>query len=180
MKLLAKAKSDNTDTSGVRLPPIHIVASRASASAIAAVEAAGGSVTTRYYTPFAVRMIKQGKMDPVNSLQSRISLGGQRGVEALSNVEGESQGSEGEGEMEAEREDMHMLGQGQKQWRYRLPDPTSRKDIEYYRDPAKRGYLSHLVPEGHGPSLFYKTPGTGSAVVRKAKGKSVAGENRIW
>ena len=91
-------------------------------------------------------------MDPVNSLQSRIVL------------------TEGKGE-ELE---------GERQWRYRLPDPTSRKDIEYYRDPAKRGYLSHLVPEGHGPSLFYKTPGTGSEVVRKARGKSVAAENRIW
>ena len=63
----------------------------------------------------------------------------------------------------------------------RLPDPTSRKDIEYYRDPAHRGYLSHLVPEGHGPSLFYKTPGTTKVGQRKStRSKAAAGENRMW
>ena len=147
VKLLATSREKNTDAHGVSLPPIHIVASRASASAIAAVEAVGGSVTTRYYTPFAVRMIRMGKMDPVHSLMSRIQLGGQRGAQATSSVEGAPQGFEGEGEVGSEG--MDVLGQGQKQWRYRLPDPTSRKDIEYYRDPAKRGDLSHLVPEGH-------------------------------
>lgn len=43
---------------------------------------------------------------------------------------------------------------------YRLPDPTARKALEYYRDPAHRGYLSWTVPEGHSPSLFFKAPGT--------------------
>ena len=63
----------------------------------------------------------------------------------------------------------------------RLPDPTSRKDIEYYRDPAHRGYMSHLVPEGHGPSLFYKTPGTGKTAVRKtSKSRASAADNRMW
>ena len=40
----------------------------------------------------------------------------------------------------------------------RLPDPTSRKDLEYYRDAARRGYLAHEVPEGDSPSLYFKTP----------------------
>ena len=70
-------------------------------------------------------------------------------------------------------------------YRYRLPDPVSRKDLEYYRDPAHRGYLSYQVQEGYTPSLFWKTPGT--AVRRgqvkggaKGKGKTkVAGENRM-
>lgn len=128
--------------------PINVIISRASASAIAAIEAAGGSVTTRYYTPFAIKRIRQGKMDPINSLLSEIK----------------------EGKEEEKKE-----------WYNRLPDPTSRKDIEYYRDPAHRGYLGHMVPEGHGPSLFYKTPGTGKVAARKSvKAKSVAGENRIW
>lgn len=70
-------------------------------------------------------------------------------------------------------------------FKYRLPDPTSRKDIEYYRDPAHRGYLSYLVGEGQGPSLFFKTPGTGRVDTRKKVtskgGKSIVkGENRIW
>jgi large subunit ribosomal protein L15 len=69
---------------------------------------------------------------------------------------------------------------------FRLPDPTSRKDIEYYRDPAHRGYLSHLVPEGEGPSLFFKVPGKGRAG-EKGKMSGTGGkiaakrsENRIW
>jgi hypothetical protein len=40
-----------------------------------------------------------------------------------------------------------------------LADATSRKDIEYYRDPAHRGYLAYKVKEGESPSLFFKPPG---------------------
>lgn len=127
---------------------LNVIISRASAKAIAAIEAAGGTVTTRYYTPFAMRRIMQGKMDPINSLQSKIKEGEEMSTKTFYN---------------------------------RLPDPTSRKDIEYYRDPAHRGYLSHLVPEGHGPSLFFKTPVTGKMAVRKtSKSRAVAGDNRIW
>lgn len=68
-----------------------------------------------------------------------------------------------------------------RRYMYRLPDPTSRKDIEYYRDPVHRGYMSHLVPEGHGPSLFFKTPGTGQMAEKKTvKNKATENENRIW
>lgn len=65
---------------------------------------------------------------------------------------------------------------------YRLPDPTSRKDIEYYRDPAKRGYLSHMVQEGEGPSLFFKAPGVKKlGVLSKKKGADKGTEsNRMW
>ena len=141
VKLLAKG-SEELKT------PLNVVISRASAKAIATIEAAGGSVTTRYYTPFAMHRIMEGKMDPINSLQSQIKAG----------------------------ED--VLG---KPFYNRLPDPTSRKDIEYYRDPAHRGYLSHLVPEGHGPSLFYKTPGTGKMAARKtSKSKAAEDNNKVW
>lgn len=141
VKLLAKGSEELK-------APLNVVISRASAKAIAAIEAVGGSVTTRYYIPFAMRRILQGKMDPINSLQSQIKAG----------------------------EDMPR-----KSFYNRLPDPTSRKDIEYYRDPAHRGYLSHLVPEGHGPSLFFKTPGTGKMAVRKtSKSKAIAEDNKIW
>lgn len=129
--------------------PLQIIASRASAAAIAAVEAAGGKVSTRYYTPFALRQIVRGRMDPVHSLQSNFN--------------------------EEEWGERQAIG-------YRLPDPTSRKDMEYYRDPAKRGYLSHLVPEGEGPSLFYKTPGVKKrgAVLRKKRVDKGMESNRIW
>ena len=141
VKLLAKG-SEQLRT------PLNLIISRASAKAIATIEAAGGSITTRYYTSFALKRIMQGKMDPINSLQAQIPAGETMAKRTFYN---------------------------------RLPDPTSRKDIEYYRDPAHRGYLSHLVPEGHGPSLFFKTPNTGRVVERKtAKSRSVAGENRIW
>lgn len=38
---------------------------------------------------------------------------------------------------------------------HRLAGPTSRSDIEYYRDPAHRGNLTHLVQPGETPSLFW-------------------------
>jgi len=60
-------------------------------------------------------------------------------------------------------------GSNDKDFKYRLPDPASRKDIEYYRDPAHRGYLSYQVAAGHGPSLFFKTPGTGTVKKKLVK-----------
>ena len=128
--------------------PLQVIISRASAKAISTIEAAGGSVTTRYYTPFAVKRIVQGKMDPISSLQSQIQVQADSPKRTFYN---------------------------------RLPDPTSRRDIEYYRDPAHRGYLSHLVAEGQGPSLFFKTSSMVKTVKKKpGKSSSVASENRIW
>jgi large subunit ribosomal protein L15 len=138
--------------------PIDIVVSRASGAAIAAIEEAGGSVLTRYYTPLAVRRIIGGTMDPVVSLWS-----------AKRSVDGAAEAS-------ADK----SVG-----FRYRLPDPTSRKDIEYYRDPAHRGYLSHTVAPGEGPSLFFRAPGTGIdrkrlRVAGPGKSKAESVENRLW
>ena len=142
VKLLARGKEELTT-------PIHIVVSRASAAAIEAVEKAGGTVTTRYYTPFAVKKILKGEMDPIHSTRSQIEI-----------------------PVEVEIE---------KQWKYRLPDPVSRKALEYYRDEAHRGYLSHLVEEGQTPSLYFRVPGEGKRSVKAAKGKVVKGtENRVW
>ncbi|KAL8770520.1 MAG: hypothetical protein Q9209_003776 [Squamulea sp. 1 TL-2023] len=143
VKLLAKGSEKLTS-------PLHIITSRASASAIAAIEAAGGSVTTRYYTPASIERIIKGKTDPIHSLQSQIAIPVEDTPE-------------------------------QRDYPIRLPDPTSRKDIEYYRDPAHRGYLSHQLEEGQGPSLFFKTPGLGKLVARKTRSKAAsAAENRIW
>jgi large subunit ribosomal protein L15 len=120
VKLLARGKEQ-------LVTPVHIVVSRASEEAIKAIEDLGGSVTTRYYTKFAVDKIRRGKMHPLESIQSRIPL---------------------------------EVKQANTPYPFRLPDPTSRKDLEYYRDSAKRGYLSYTVAEGHGPSLYFKAPGT--------------------
>ncbi|KAL9611950.1 MAG: hypothetical protein Q9167_003437 [Letrouitia subvulpina] len=129
--------------------PLNIIVSRASAAAIAAVEAAGGSVTTRYYTPFSIRGITKGKIDPIHSLNSRIDMGGS---------------------MEERRV-----------FENRLPDPTSRKEIEYYRDSAKRGYLNYQVGEGQGPSLFFRTPSTAKKIKKKVQSSVASGaENRMW
>lgn len=158
VKLLARGKDELTT-------PINIIVSRASAEAINAVENAGGTVTTRYYTEFAVHKIRQGLMDPVHSLQSRIVLApeSEEGAEAAADA----------------------LAEEKKHYQFRLPDPTSRKALEYYRDSAHRGYLSHTVAEGHGPSLFFKTPGMGrKGGQRRARASggqaSGADENRLW
>lgn len=157
VKLLARGKEELKT-------PINIVVSRASAEAISAVEAVGGTVTTRFYTPFAIRKIMGRTMDPIHSLQSRIQMA--------------PQGEEG---AQAAAEALHVE---RKKYPFRLPDPTSRKDLEYYRDSAHRGYLSHMVEEGHGPSLFFKTPGAGRVDRRKVAGKggksAAKAENRVW
>ncbi|KAH9828902.1 hypothetical protein Tdes44962_MAKER02331 [Teratosphaeria destructans] len=158
VKLLARGKEELRT-------PIHIVVSRASAEAIKAVEALGGTVTTRYYTEFAVKKIRKGEMDPIHSLQSRL----------LPVPDSEDGAVHAADAMVEER----------RKYKYRLPDPTSRKDIEYYRDDAKRGYLSYTVAKGHGPSLFFRTPNTGRRVSRKSGGgggggSGGVGENRVW
>ncbi|KOC11908.1 putative oxidoreductase [Aspergillus flavus AF70] len=142
--------------------PIHIVVSRASATAIAAVEAAGGSVTTRFYTKSAIARIMRREMHPfVSTAWTKES-----GSEGLNNAEG--------AENLTESAIMKEMG-----FQYRLPDPTKRKDIEYYRDPAHRGYLSHLLKPMEGPSLFFRSP-----VERKTaagvKKEKVLPENRLW
>ncbi|KAI9790824.1 MAG: YmL10 [Peltula sp. TS41687] len=143
VKLLARG-------AGELKAPVNILVSRASAAAISAVEAAGGSIMTRYYTNASIRRILRGESDayiPTPGIQ--LSSG-----------------------------DPH------KPFKHRLPDPTSRRDIEYYRDPAHRGYLSHLVQEGEGPSLFFKVPKQKEAnekrsIARTSQAEQRA-ENRIW
>lgn len=169
IKELAKSRCLHGVKDGVKLlargkeklkTPINLLVSRASTEAIAAIEAVGGTVTTRFYTKVSIKRLLSGQSD--NSF-TPLSVGPTEGVEGSpSSILAAA---------------MYARPGG---YKYRLPDPTARKDIEYYRDSAKRGYLSHQVPEGHGPSLFYKTPGMG--VKRKAKktGAKTAGENRIW
>ena len=152
--------------------PINLVVSRASGAAIAAVEALGGTVTTRFYTRYAIKRIRAGKTAPYVSMKWD--------PEAMGN--------------EALQEDAQRIGLGSDPaqrvkglgFQYRLPDPTSRKDLEYYRDPAKRGYLAHTVKEGETPSLYHKKPATeweGAERDRKQKEAKKAAElavNRIW
>lgn len=150
VKLLGRGGKDSLKQ------PVSIVASRASASAIEAVEAAGGTIVTRYYTKPAIKRILAGSTDPYvssawDSQQLKIGMGED---EPRANAKG-------------------------KAFQYRLPDPTNRKDIEYYRDPAHRGYLSHLVGEGEGPSLFFLPPEAKALGLLKRGPKKIA-ENRVW
>lgn len=131
--------------------PIHVMVSRVSAGAIAAIEAQGGKVVTRYYTKLSILRLLRG--ESVNT-DKPLPVGKEH-VEAV-------------------------LAEARKApFRYRLPDPTSREDIEYYRDPAHRGYLSHQLAAGESPSLYFKVPGVQKIKGEAKKEKKVA-EETLW
>ncbi|MCJ1393528.1 YmL10 [Xylographa bjoerkii] len=182
--------------------PINIIISRASKSAIAAVEKIGGSVMTRFYTPFAIQRILRGTTDPINSLRSERIMMQEDEEEGEEDDDDDEEYEDDDEDAAASREagSKALVGDAvatseartitsavaavqlrRSGFRHRLPDPTSRKDIEYYRDPTHRGYLSHLVTEGQTPSLFFKIPRAGKGVVgTRAVAKAAVGENRIW
>jgi large subunit ribosomal protein L15 len=148
--------------------PIHIVVSRASQSAIAAVEAAGGSVTTRFYTEQSIRRIKAKETHPWISMRWDQMI--------LNNPVLAVEGAE----------DManRVKAMG---YKYRLPDPSSRKDLEYYRDAKHRGYLSHLVKEGESASLYFKPPISEEEIkalkresAKSGRAKKKAGGEMLW
>ncbi|KAM7220316.1 hypothetical protein V8F06_004282 [Rhypophila decipiens] len=140
IKLLAR------DKGGLKTP-VDIVVSRASASAIEAVEAAGGKILTRFYTKQAIQRLVKGK-----SVHTTEPL--PVGTEHVEPVLQQSRTTK-----------KHM---------YRLPDPTSRWEIEYYRDPAHRGYLSHMIQPGESPSLYFKVPSEKPIRATKSKAKAEA------
>ncbi|KAF3402560.1 50S ribosomal protein L15 [Talaromyces pinophilus] len=162
IKLLGRGKEDGLKQ------PIHIVVSRASADAIAAIEAAGGSVTTRFYTNASIKRILMAKTHPFYSLAWSEKSGSEFLLKAL--------GATNEQEA-AELKESKIMERGN--FTYRLPDPTHRKDIEYYRDPAHRGYLSHLVKPSEGPSLFFLSPAERKSSAGVKKEKTLA-PNRLW
>lgn len=131
VKILAYSREYDGPSCPLR-QPITVVASRASQAAIHAVEAAGGRIVTRYYTRLAIKRLLRGE-----SVHSELPL--PFGAENLPAALAAFRGDHG-----------RRL--------YRLPDPTSRRDIEYYRDPAHRGYLSSRLAPGESPSLFHRVP----------------------
>ncbi|CAD6444282.1 1ad992a4-f775-4c31-9284-34b1d0fa5c36 [Sclerotinia trifoliorum] len=151
VKLLARGKEELKT-------PINILVSRASAAAIEAVEAIGGTVTTRFYTKPAIKRLLAGE-----SVSSSVPL---------SAIDAQL----------VSDSPILTAASAASPFSYRLPDPTSRKDIEYYRDSAHRGYLSHQVEEGQGPSLFFRAPRTGSFHKKSKKTGTAAAarDNRIW
>ena len=170
--------------------PINIVVSRASGPAIAAVERAGGQVMTRYYTQQSIRRILRGESHPTGPLENfpihpplssvpdlpETSFPAINSVDAapststtgLSSPVSAANGTGGPATLFKGRYE-YALG-----YPYRLPNPAARKAIEYYRDPSNRGYLAHTLPEGQGPSLFFKSDAVLAAMRKRrmqAKGK---------
>ena len=179
VKLLARGSDTLTSA-------INIIVSRASAAAIQAVEKVGGTVTTRYYTRPAITRVLKGESHPFHSMQSR-ALAFEASDASTASLDSASADAESDSAVAQNEEQQGLVTINKtlaEAFQYRLPDPTSRKDMEYYRDPAHRGYLSWMVKEGQGPSLFFKTPGQGRGERKKvaAKGGNTAqkGENRIW
>lgn len=75
---------------------------------------------------------------------------------------------------------MRQVGQ---KYRYRLPDATGRKDIEYYRDPAHRGYLAYTLKQDESPSLFFKPPREAKDKKKQSAKRDAAkasAENRLF
>lgn len=133
--------------------PIDILVSRASASAIEAVEAAGGKIVTRYFTKESLKRLVSGE----SIITDKPLPVGPEHVETV----------------------LEKARQGP--FYYRLPDPTSRWDIEYYRDPAHRGYLSHTLKPGESPSLYFKVPGEKRLVIAsKVKEKEEQEEDKLF
>ncbi|KAI0799201.1 ribosomal protein L18e/L15P [Xylaria sp. FL0064] len=132
--------------------PLDIMVSRASAAAIDAVEKAGGKIVTRYYTKQAIKRLVEGK-----SVNTALPL--PTGPEHVGPV----------------LEEVRKKG-----FFYRLPDPTSRWDIEYYRDPAHRGYLSHTLQASESPSLFFRVPPAQVAKDARKKEKVKQEDVRLW
>ena len=131
--------------------PINVMVSKVSASAIAAIEAAGGTVTTRYYTKLAIQRLLTGAS--VNT-DKPLPVGKEH-VEPV------------------------LAAAKDAPFRYRLPDPTSRRDIEYYRDPAHRGYLRGQLAPGESPSLYFRVPGE-KKIKSAAKTEQKAAEETLW
>ncbi|KAK0704055.1 ribosomal protein L18e/L15P [Lasiosphaeria miniovina] len=128
--------------------PIDIMVSRASAAAITSIESVGGKIVTRYYTKESLKRLVYG--DSI-STDKPLPFGPEH--------------------VDAVLEDSRAT---QKHY-YRLPDPTGRWDIEYYRDPAHRGYLSHQLKPGESPSLYFKVPGEKKTIYKsKVKDEGAA------
>ncbi|OLN85523.1 50S ribosomal protein L15 [Colletotrichum chlorophyti] len=146
IKLLGRGKQDLRQ-------PVDIMVSRASASAIEAVEATGGKILTRFYTKQSIKRL----------------------------LRGESENSDKPLPYGKEHVETVLAEARKKPFLYRLPDPTSRSDIEYYRDPAHRGYLSHQLKEGESPSLYFKVPiAKKRVVIQEVKKKEVKQVETLW
>ncbi len=111
--------------------PIDIVVSRASAGAIQSIEKAGGRITTRYFTKQSTMALLKGQaVCTTTPLPTGPRV-------------------------------CRCRAGRRKEWTVPIQTarpPRAEKDMEYYRDPAHRGYLRHMLRPGESPSLFFKVP----------------------
>ncbi|KAH7132620.1 ribosomal protein L18e/L15P [Dendryphion nanum] len=164
--------------------PINLIVSRASTEAIAAVEAAGGTVTTRFYSPMSIKRVLRGDSHPTISLQADAELVARAVAPSVSaSLRAALEAPETPAEVKNEALRAVYTQVVSNKYKYRLPDATSRKDIEYYRDPAHRGYLAYTVKEGESPSLFFKPPGEAKdkrKQTAKRQAAKASADNRLF
>ena len=165
--ILFKAMANSRQNAEALSTPLHITVSRASGAAIAAIEQAGGSVQTRYYTKSSIKRIMQGDTHPFLSRLSPAAhtpepapADGKASEEIVASAfEAAPRVSPATGEVHRPTQSAIPTSYPPPDaFRYRLPDAFARRDLEYYRDPAHRGYLAYQVEEGAGPSLYFKSP----------------------
>lgn len=178
-------QTDAPQNPEVLTTPINIVVSRASAEAIARIEALGGTVTTRFYSPTSIKRVLRGDSHPTISLDASADLIAKSAAATPALIPSPILSALAASTADADRKEAlsAVMRQLSSKYKYRLPDATGRKDIEYYRDPAHRGYLAYTLNEGDSPSLFFKPP-------REAKDKKkqtakrnaakVSAENRLF
>lgn len=142
-------------------------------------------MTTRFYSPTSIKRVLRGDSHPVISLDASSDLITQTASANPSLIPSPILSALAASPASADRKEAlaALMRQLSLKYKYRLPDATGRKDIEYYRDPAHRGYLAYTLNEGDSPSLFFKPP-------REAKDKKnqtakrnaakVSAENRLF
>ncbi|PVH95504.1 ribosomal protein L15 [Periconia macrospinosa] len=174
---------------------INIVVSRASTAAIEKIESLGGSVTTRFYSPTSIKRVLSGESHPTISIDASpelITSTCTAGVipepvltqfKTAFNPKHKHRVSPATAAARQEALNV-LMRQVATQYKYRLPDATSRKDIEYYRDPAHRGYLSYKLKSGESPSLYFKLPkslgGTSGKPEKKKAATKTVTETRLF
>lgn len=165
--------------------PINIIVSRASAEAISRIEALGGSVTTRFYSPTSIKRVLRGDSHPAVSLDASadlisLAVSATPGLIPSPILSALTSATEVAQRKEALGAVMRQLNT---KYKYRLPDATGRKDIEYYRDPAHRGYLAYTLKANESPSLFFKPPQDAKSKknqTAKKKAAKASADNRLF
>lgn len=150
-------------------------------------EALGGTVTTRFYSPTSIKRVLKGESHPtISLLASPEFVARAADSQILSSIaDAKTALTSPTAPAEATASAMTAVFDAVKgKYKYRLADATSRKDIEYYRDPAHRGYLVHTVKEGESASLFFRPRvqrvKSGKEMDREREKARSTAENRLF